>query len=109
VQLLTYFKDYKTMKKLIALAAVAVVAMAPALAKANEEVKVEAAVEAPAADATVAVEAKEATLKDGTKISIEGDKVFVVAADGAKTPAPDGEHELADGTKVTTSAGAIVK
>lgn len=55
-----------------------------------------------------AAEVKEAMLKDGTKVSIEGDMVSVVAEDGTKTPAPDGEHELADGTKVTTKDGKIV-
>ena len=95
------------MKKLIALAALAVIAMAPTLAKATDAmVKKESHVET---HTTVTTEAKEATLKDGTKISIEGDKVFVVADDGAKTPAPDATHELADGTKVTTKGGVIVK
>ena len=51
---------------------------------------------------------KEVTLKDGTKVSIEGENVFVVGADGAKTPAPDGEHELADGSKVKTAGGKLV-
>ena len=96
------------MKKLIALAALAVIAMAPTLAKATDAmVKKESHVET---HTTVTTEAaKEATLKDGTKISIEGDKVFVVADDGTKTPAPDATHELADGTKVTTKGGVIVK
>ena len=97
------------MKKLIALAAVAVIAMAPAFAKADEHAKTETKTEATTTTTTEATAAKEATLKDGTKISIEGDKVFVVAADGTKTAAPDAEHELADGTKVKTMAGVIVK
>ncbi len=108
------------MKNLLALAAVAAVALVPSFAKA-EDTHAAAKVETPAAAVstetttetttteTTAVEAREATLKDGTKISIEGDKVFVVAADGTKTPAPDAEHELADGTKVKTVAGVIVK
>lgn len=67
---------------------------------------VEAAVEA-AADAT-AVAAYEVTLKDGTtKVSIEGDNAFVVGADGTKTAAPDGDHELADGSKLTVAGGVI--
>ncbi len=87
------------MKKLLALAALGLIALTPALVQANEEA-------APAAEA--AVEAKEVTLKDGTKVSVEGESVFVVGADGAKTPAPDGEHELADGTKLTTKDGKTV-
>lgn len=62
---------------------------------------------APAAEAPAA-EVKEVTLKDGMKVEIAGDMVSVVAADGAKTPAPDGEHELADGTKITVKEGKLV-
>lgn len=98
------------------LAAVAVVALsagvvsaedhvAPAPAASPAEAAASAATEA-AADAAVTV--KETTLKDGTKVVIEGDMVSVVGADGAKTAAPDGEWELADGTKVTTKEGKIV-
>ncbi len=94
------------MSKLTTLAALALIATVPAVAHASEH---EAA---PAAEAAVAaapvVEAKEATLKDGTKVVIEGDMVSVVGADGAKTPAPDGVHELADGTKVETKEGKVV-
>lgn len=50
-----------------------------------------------------------AELQDGTKIEILGDMVSVVAADGTKTPAPDAEHTLKDGTKVKTMGGKIVK
>ena len=99
------------MKKLMALAALAVIALSPA-AQAEEHTATTATTtttEATKTEATTAVEAKEATLKDGTKVSIEGDSVFVVAADGTKTPAPDAEHELADGTKVKTVSGKIVK
>ena len=93
------------MKKLIALAALAVIALSP-VAQAEEH---KAMTTTTTTEATTTVEAKEATLKDGTKVSIEGDSVFVVAADGTKTPAPDAEHELADGTKVKTVSGKIVK
>ena len=55
-----------------------------------------------------ALEMKEATLKDGTKISIEGENVFVVSDDGTKTPAPDGTHELADGSTLTTKGGKLL-
>ena len=57
---------------------------------------------------TEAVEITQATLKDGTTISIEGENIFVVSADGSKTPAPDGTHELADGTSLTTKGGKLV-
>lgn len=99
------------MKNLLVLAAFAAVALSPALVKAADDhaVKTETTATTTETSATTAVEAKEATLKDGTKVSIEGDKVFVVAADGTKTPAPDAEHELADGTKVKTAGGVIVK
>ena len=98
------------MKNLLAIAAFAAIALSPALVKAEDAmVKTETTATTTEATTTTAVEAKEATLKDGTKVSIEGDKVFVVAADGTKTPAPDAEHELADGTKVKTMGGVIVK
>jgi hypothetical protein len=54
-----------------------------------------------------------AKLKDGTDINIGGDavaegaKVDVVTPD-ATLPAPDGDYELADGTKFTTKDGIIV-
>lgn len=79
--------------------------VAPAPAADPMEAAASAAAEA-AADEVATV--TETTLKDGTKVAIEGDMVSVVGADGAKTPAPDGEHELADGTKVKTMAGKIV-
>lgn len=95
------------MNKLLALAAVGLLSVVSAGAQAEDHATHEHA--APAAAAAEApVEIKEVTLKDGTKVSIEGDNVFVVAADGAKTPAPDGEHELADGTKVKTAGGKVV-
>lgn len=56
----------------------------------------------------------DATLADGTVIKVEGDslvegaKVLVVTAD-AEIPAPDGVHELEDGTKVETKDGIIAK
>lgn len=78
--------------------------VAPTFAKADEH-----AADHAADHAVEAVAATEATLKDGTKVSIEGDAVFVVAADGTKTAAPDGEHTLSDDTKVVTKDGKIVK
>ncbi len=97
------FKDRKTMKRILALFAAAFIAAAPFAAMAEDA-------HAPAADAPAAeaVAPVEHTLADGTKIVVEGDAVSVVAADGTKTPAPDGEHTLADGTKLTTAAGKVV-
>lgn len=88
-------------KYALMLAAAGLLVAAPTLVKAEDHAADHAATEATAA--------KEATLKDGTKVSIEGDMVYVVAADGAKTPAPDGEHTLSDDTKVTTKDGKLVK
>lgn len=56
----------------------------------------------------------EAKLVDGTVVKVEGDslsegaKVVVVTPD-AEIPAPDGVHELEDGSKVETKDGVIVK
>ncbi|OFW87429.1 MAG: hypothetical protein A3J37_05115 [Alphaproteobacteria bacterium RIFCSPHIGHO2_12_FULL_45_9] len=92
------------MNKLALIAAFAFLAL-PVAAQASEHAT-------PAAEETKAahdaVEAKEVTLKDGTKVVIEGETVSVVDAEGKKTAAPDGEHELADGTKVTTKDGKLV-
>jgi membrane-associated protease RseP (regulator of RpoE activity) len=55
----------------------------------------------------------DAKLIDGTVVKVEGDaviegaKVVVVTAD-AEIPAPDGVHELEDGTKIETKDGIIV-
>ncbi len=96
------------MSKLTTLAALALIAAVPAVAHANDHGAAPAVAAPAVAEVAVKVEAKEATLKDGTKIVIEGDMVSVVAADGTKTAAPDAVHELADGTKVETKAGKIV-
>lgn len=56
----------------------------------------------------------DAKLVDGTDIKVEGDsliegaKVSVVTAEG-EIPAPDGVHEIEDGTKVETKDGIIAK
>jgi hypothetical protein len=56
----------------------------------------------------------DAKLADGTVVKVEGDallegaKVLVVTED-AEIPAPDGLHELADGSKIETKDGIIVK
>lgn len=101
------------MNKLATVAAFALLAL-PFAAQASEHAApapAAAAAAAPAAApaAEAKVEAKEVTLKDGTKVVIEGDMVSVVGADNAKTAAPDGVHELADGTKITVKAGKLVK
>lgn len=56
----------------------------------------------------------DAKLVDGTQIKVEGEelmegaKVMVVTAEG-EIPAPDGVHELEDGSKVETKDAVIVK
>ncbi len=95
------------MNKLALIAAFTFLAL-PVSAHANDHGAAPAAAEATKMMAAPAVEMKEVTLKDGTKVVIEGDMVSVVAADGTKTAAPDGDHELADGTKVTTKDGKLV-
>lgn len=53
-----------------------------------------------------------AKLKDGTIIEVEklevGFPVVIVAEDGTKTPAPEGYHELEDGTKVKVDANGMI-
>jgi hypothetical protein len=56
----------------------------------------------------------DATLMDGTVIKVEGDSLVegakvVVVTEDAEIPAPDGVHELEDGTKVETKDGIIAK
>lgn len=57
----------------------------------------------------------EVTTMDGTMLEVDGDtlavgaKVKIKNADGTYTDAPDGEHTLADGTIIVTSAGAITE
>jgi hypothetical protein len=55
----------------------------------------------------------EAKLVDGTVVKVEGDLVegaaIKVVTEDAEIPAPDGVHELQDGTKVETKDGVIVK
>jgi hypothetical protein len=55
----------------------------------------------------------ETTLADGTTIKVEpaieeGASVFVLA-DGEEIPAPDGSHELSDGTVLVTEAGVVIQ
>ena len=96
------------MNKLVLAALITTVSAVPFAVLANEAPN---PAEPAAVTATVAVEVKTVAgeLKDGTKIEITGEKVEVIGKDGKKTPAPDGEHTLKDGSKVTTKAGMIVK
>jgi uncharacterized protein YdeI (BOF family) len=98
------------MNKIILAALITTVSAISFAAYANEPVKSEPAA-VPAAEAPATTDAKPVAgeLKDGTKIEITGDKVEVVGKDGKKTAAPDGEHTLKDGSKVTTKGGMIVK
>jgi hypothetical protein len=55
----------------------------------------------------------EAVLADGTIVAwqgelAEGTPLFVVAEEG-QTPAPDGRHELSDGSYVTTAEGVVTE
>lgn len=57
----------------------------------------------------------DAVLKNGTAVKVSGDSVAVgaevkvLSQDGSEMPAPDGVHELEDGTKIETKDGKIVK
>jgi hypothetical protein len=56
----------------------------------------------------------EATLSDGTVVKVEGETLLegakvVVVQEDSEIPAPDGVHELSDGTKIETKEGVIVK
>lgn len=58
------------------------------------------------------VKLSEVKLKDGTILSIEGEAPAVgaavqVVAEGGNVPAPDGEYELEDGSKITIASGKI--
>lgn len=56
----------------------------------------------------------DAKLSDGTIVKVEGDvitegaKILVITEEG-EIPAPDGVHELEDGSKIETKDGIIVK
>lgn len=55
----------------------------------------------------------EAKTKDGKMLQYEGElkegTVISVISENGPSPAPDGVHELEDGTKVTTVSGAVTK
>lgn len=56
-----------------------------------------------------AADATTTELADGTKVEIDGNNVFVIGADGSKTPAPDGEHKTKDGQTLITKDGVLQK
>lgn len=97
-----------------ALALVALLTFTPAMADNHSAdaaaPATEAAVDAAAAPAEAPAPV-EYTLKDGTtKVVVEGENVFVVAADGAKVPAPDGDHETTtEGVTLKVKEGKLVK
>lgn len=90
------------MKKYVIMAAAAVLAVSAPVVYSLQAQADDHAAEA-------AMEVKEMTLADGTKVHVKGEEVFVVGADGAETPAPDGEHTMSDGTVVKTMGGKMVK
>lgn len=55
----------------------------------------------------------QAKTKEGVMVQYEGElkegTALMVVAESGATPAPDGTHELEDGTKVSTVAGVITK
>jgi len=67
---------------------------------------------APAVEIPVKLEANTGKLKDGTMVSYEGELATgtllnVVAEDGSLSVAPDGTHELEDGTVVVVANGLV--
>ncbi len=52
---------------------------------------------------------KQVELDDGTKLSIEGSMVYVVAVDGTKTSLPDGDYTTKEGAAIVVKDGALVK
>jgi hypothetical protein len=60
----------------------------------------------------MSVKLEQAKLKDGTIVEVEkleiGFPVSIVAADGTMTPAPVGEHELEDGTKIVVDENGVI-
>ena len=100
------------MNKTLALVAALGLVAAPAFASSETAVSKETTtkvVKEEVKSAAPAAAATHAELKDGTKVVIKGEDVFVVGKDGKETPAPDAKHELKDGSFVTTKGGKIVK
>lgn len=98
------------MKRVLGILAAGILAVAPVSLAVAEEVNADVHVHSEvaadvAADEAPAVAAREFTLANGTVVHVEGDHAFVVDAEGNKTPAPDGEHTLADGTVFEVTGG----
>lgn len=93
------------MKRVLGFLAAGILAVASVSSAVAEEVKGEVHVHSEVAAEAPAVIAREFKLVDGTVVHVEGDHAFVVDAEGNKTPAPDGEHTLADGTVFEVKAG----
>lgn len=95
------------MKKLaLVLLAASVV---PAVAFANDPAPA-AKKEAPAMAAAAPAAGAPLTLKDGkTSVKVLEGKVMVSTDGKAWAPAPDGTHELSNGTKITTKGGLEIK
>lgn len=72
-----------------------------------EEVSIETSEEAPVTELSF----ETYDLKDGSKIDLSGLEIgaeaMLVDESGNASPAPDGEHELVDGTMVTTVGGKV--
>lgn len=73
----------------------------------SEEVSIETSEEAPVTQLSF----ETYDLKDGSKIDLSGLEIgaeaMLVDESGNASPAPDGEHELVDGTMVTTVGGKV--
>lgn len=68
----------------------------------------------PAPEPEKKVEAAKATLVDGTEVEVTpavevGATVTVTGPDGNQLPAPDGDHELQDGTVIKVAGGVITE
>lgn len=98
------------MKKFVLMALTGLAVAAPAFvsaAQAEEAAAVTTEVTTEVTETTT-VETVEKKLQDGTVVHIKGEEVFVVAADGTETPAPDAVHTLEDGSTVETKDGKVV-
>lgn len=64
--------------------------------------------EGAAAGEAVVQKAREIHLKDGTVVHVDADmSAYTVDENGVKTPAAEGNHELADGTMLTVHEGHV--
>lgn len=95
-------------KTLLMSTALAALVLGTPLISYAEDVAVTEGVTAEAVPASEEVMVKELALKDGTKVVVKGEEVFVVGTFGKETPAPDGTHVLEDDTSIITKDGKIV-